>query len=220
MKKVVRILLIISVLSLTGCDFLRKVAGRPTSADLAEKQRLIDARMLADSLAALAVDSLECESDDSLWQEAERELAEQIAQADLAAEIERAVVAEAQQKARAAAAEKRARAKAAATEKTVSTLKEMGIATCTEFTFGAPMDFIECKYNLVVGVYRNPEAAGNHFKLCTKAGFKPFFVNFANGAKALCLCGSDDVADILDAVSKADSKVCPVDAWVYVKAER
>lgn len=219
MKKVVRILLIISVLSLTGCDFLRMVAGRPTSAQIAEKQRLIDARMLADSLAALAVDSLECESDDSLWQEAERELAEQIAQADLAAEIERAVVAEAQQKAKVAAAEKRARAKAAATEKAVNTLKEIGIVTNSKFTFGTPLDIIECKYNLVVGVYRNPEAAGNHFNLCTKAGFEPFFVNFENGAKALCLCGSDDAAEILDVVSKADSKVCPVDAWVYVKAE-
>lgn len=208
MKKVVRILLIISVLSLTGCDFLRKVAGRPTSADLAEKQRLIDARMLADSLAALEVELAECESDDSLWQEAERELAEQIEQADLAAQIERAVAADAQQ-----------RTKAAAVEKAVSTLKEIGIVTNSKFTFGTPLDIIECKYNLVVGVYRNPEAAGNHFNLCTKAGFEPFFVNFENGAKALCLCGSDDAAEILDVVSKADSKVCPVDAWVYVKAE-
>lgn len=44
MEKVLRIVLILSVLSLAGCDFLRKVAGRPTEAELEVKKYHIAAR--------------------------------------------------------------------------------------------------------------------------------------------------------------------------------
>ncbi|MCQ2166284.1 MAG: hypothetical protein MJY49_02490 [Bacteroidales bacterium] len=37
MKKVFRILLILSILCLSGCDFMRRVAGRPTGAELERK---------------------------------------------------------------------------------------------------------------------------------------------------------------------------------------
>lgn len=43
MKKVFRILLILAILCTTGCDFLRRVAGRPTSAELERKAEKLEA---------------------------------------------------------------------------------------------------------------------------------------------------------------------------------
>lgn len=43
MKKVFRILLIFSILCVSGCDFLRRVAGRPTSAELQDKAAKLEA---------------------------------------------------------------------------------------------------------------------------------------------------------------------------------
>lgn len=52
MKKVTRIILILAILSLSGCDFLRKVAGRPDSAALQVKseQIAIRKRAVSDSI--------------------------------------------------------------------------------------------------------------------------------------------------------------------------
>ena len=47
MKKVVNFILIFAILSLSGCDFLRKVASRPTSADLQLKSEQIQQRRKA-----------------------------------------------------------------------------------------------------------------------------------------------------------------------------
>lgn len=47
MKKVINFLLISAILSLSGCDFLRKVASRPTSADLQAKSEQIRQRRKA-----------------------------------------------------------------------------------------------------------------------------------------------------------------------------
>ena len=56
MKKRIRIVsIILTFLSLTSCDFVRKIAGRPTSGELAEKSELIEQRRKrqADSLQKL-----------------------------------------------------------------------------------------------------------------------------------------------------------------------
>ena len=71
MKKSCIFLIVISLLSLTGCDFMRKLAGRPTSEDVEARRleilraeeaalqarldslRLVEQRMLQDSLNAL-----------------------------------------------------------------------------------------------------------------------------------------------------------------------
>lgn len=52
MKKVTTIILILSFLTLQGCDFLRRVAGRPTSDDLQAKAHAIELRdkSVSDSL--------------------------------------------------------------------------------------------------------------------------------------------------------------------------
>lgn len=54
MKKVIRILLIFSILCISSCDFLRKVAGRPTEADLQAKAERIELRRqeVRDSISA------------------------------------------------------------------------------------------------------------------------------------------------------------------------
>ncbi len=72
MRKSVFLLMLIMLVSLTGCDFLRAVAGRPTGKDIEEKRiaimkaeekalqarldsiRLVEEKRLADSLASAA----------------------------------------------------------------------------------------------------------------------------------------------------------------------
>lgn len=154
MKKVAIICLALSLLSLSGCDFLRTVAGRPTSAELSEKKRVIEEKKAA-------ADSIACrDAKKELW--------------------------------------------------------KLGVKFSSVFTFGNPVHPLEYGYNLIVGVYLTENKARAHYDLARKEGFSPFFIEFANGAKALCLCGSDDCRAILDAVSRAGRMVCPSDAWIYV----
>lgn len=68
MKKVIRILLIFSILCLSSCDFLRKVAGRPTEADLEAKAERIELRrqQVRDSIIAAQEAALALRIQDSL----------------------------------------------------------------------------------------------------------------------------------------------------------
>lgn len=94
-------------------------------------------------------------------------------------------------------------------------LDAMKIRTSSVFRFGAPTIELENRYNLVIGVYRNKDTADAQCNLARKKGYNPYYIPFDGGVNAVCLCGSDFLADILDVVSKADSKVCPKDAWIY-----
>lgn len=204
MKKVIRILLALALLMLTACDFLRVVAGRPTSKDLAEKQNIIAARKAAhascDSLALC--DSLNARDTESYTalESIDEQIVEIISHGK-APETRPAVQPEVK-----------------TTENPMKVLEDMGLRHSSKFSFGEPQSEITSKYNLIIGVYRNEEAARSHFDLALNKGYKPSFIKFENGAQALCLAGSNNPDIILDIVSKADSKVCPDDAWVYVKA--
>ncbi|MCD8313243.1 MAG: SPOR domain-containing protein, partial [Bacteroidales bacterium] len=50
MKKIVFLFLILSVVSLTGCDAFRKIAGRPTSEDIRNRREAIAEAQRADSI--------------------------------------------------------------------------------------------------------------------------------------------------------------------------
>lgn len=173
MKKVLRMLAALSVLSLCGCDFLRMIAGRPTKAELAERMEIIEAEKKA---AAAFADSV------SVYEQAEEKSkpVERISEED--------------------AAER---------------LKIMKVKTSSVFRFGEPQSPLQHKYNLIVGVYRYKETADTQCAIAREKGYEPYFIPFDGGVNAVCLYGSDFLADILDVVSKADSKVCPKDAWIY-----
>lgn len=66
MKKVFRTLLILAILCVSGCDFLRRVAGRPTSTELERKAEKLEAvragkekAAMQDSLKAVTAGKIE-----------------------------------------------------------------------------------------------------------------------------------------------------------------
>lgn len=68
MKKVIRILLIFSILYISSCDFLRKVAGRPTEAEIEARAVYIEERRqeIQDSVFASWKAQREAEVQDSI----------------------------------------------------------------------------------------------------------------------------------------------------------
>lgn len=172
MKKVIRILLIFSILCTSSCDFLRKVAGRPTEADLKVKAECLEhSRQEAQDSISAALEALRAEQiRDSL--------------------------------------------------EAVGTLDSLGVKMSSVFRFGDPLEGLECRYNLIIGVFRNKSIVDAKCKVAAGSGFQPFLISFDGGVTALCLCGSDSLGDVLDAcLAGRKANVCPSDAWVYVRQE-
>lgn len=86
------------------------------------------------------------------------------------------------------------------------------------FTSGEPLTSMPARYNLIVGVYRTKKVSGEHFRRAENAGFEPFFVEFGDGLRALCLASDDSLQEIVDSYDAAlESKACPVNSWIYVR---
>lgn len=173
MKKVIRILLIFSILCVSSCDFLRKVAGRPTESDLKAKAERIECRRqeVQDSISA-ALEALRAkEIQDSL---------ETVAAA--------------------------------------GSLDSLGVKLSSVFRFGEPLEGLEYKYNLIIGVFRTRSIVDSKCRAASDSGFQPFLIPFNGGINALCLCSSDSLGDVVDVyIAGSKARVCPSDAWVYVK---
>lgn len=175
MKKVIRILLIFSILCISSCDFLRKVAGRPTEADIEAKAGYIEKRRqeIQDSVFASWKVQREAEVRDSIL-----------------------------------------------TARAAHSLDSMGVKLSGVFRFGEPLEKLEYRYNLIIGVFRNRSIADSKYKMASDCGFSPFLIPFNGGINALCLCGSDSLGDVVEVfVGGCAAKICPRDAWVYVKQE-
>lgn len=173
MKKVIRILLIFSILCISSCDFLRKVAGRPTEADLKAKAERIERRHqeVQDSISAVQEALRAKQVQDSL---------ETVAAA--------------------------------------GSLDSLGVKLSSVFRFGEPLEGLEYKYNLIIGVFRTRSIVDSKCKAASDSGFQPFLIPFEGGVNALCLCGSDSLGVVLDAfLAGRKANVCPRDAWVYVR---
>lgn len=171
MKKEISILLIFSILALGGCDFLRKVASRPTSQDIQAKSELIRKRQQ--------------EVQDSL-----RKVQETI---------------------RLAQAARKDSLDAAAR------LTELGVKMSSVFSFGAPLDPLPGKFNVITGVFRKDATARSQFNAQKAKGYDPSYIRFKGGVKAVCLVSSDTLSVVASTVGSARAdKVCPRDAWIYV----
>ena len=172
MKKVLLILVIPVFLGLSGCDFLRKVAGRPTSGELQEKKDKIEAR------ARFVRDSVKAVQEAMRIREQERQ--DSIASAEA--------------------------------------LADMGVLLSDVFRFGTPLEKIERKYNIIIGVYRQFPTASAQVEAVKTKGFDPFYIPFAGGVNAVVLGCSDSLADVLCMVREGrQNGACPKDAWVYVR---
>lgn len=172
MKKILRIVLLACMVMLSSCNFMRKVAGRPDSSELARKAVLIDAR------EAYIKDSIK--------------------------QVKRA------RQAREAAVQDSLDA--------LPILREHGVKLSSVFSFGQPVNPLECRYNLIIGVYRNPATARSQMLKVASLGFTPLRIDFEGGECAVCLAADNSLGQIASiTVDGMALKACPPDAWVYVK---
>lgn len=154
-------------LNITSCDFLRSVAGRPTSGDIALMSKLLEVKKQHES--------------DSLKTVAEAE--------KLCLENEAAVQA----------------------------FSELGIKTSSVFSFGDPLEPLQEKYHIVVGVFRTEAAASALERRLCAAGFECSSIFFDGGIRALILAGGNELPAMLPVARAAlESGVCPKDAWIHV----
>lgn len=171
MKKLYTILLFFSFLTLSGCDFLRQVAGRPTGSEIEEKRQIVQLRRKAvsDSLERVRLEAKRIESErrDSI--------------------------------------------------ETVRLFEELDVRLSSVFTYGTPLEPLECRYNLIAGVFRTDKMASATFAKIEEAGFEPFFINFNDGIRALCVRSSDKLSDLYsDYVHGREITVIPANSWIYV----
>lgn len=172
MKKVLPIILIMAVSCLSGCDFFRKVAGRPTSGELQEKKNKIEAR------ARYVRDSIKVVQETVRIREQERQ--DSIASA--------------------------------------AALADMGVLLSDVFRFGTPLEKIERKYNVIIGVYRQFPTASAQVRAVKAKGFEPFYIPFHGDVNAVALGSSDCLSEVLAIVREGRRNgACPKDAWVYVR---
>lgn len=167
MKKVTTyITLVIIFLNITSCDFLRRVAGRPTSADIAIKSETLELRrqQVEDSLRFVA--ALEAARRDSI---------------------------------------------AVATR-----VRDLGVKISDVFFFGDPTEPLQCRYNLIIGVYKTGAMASRQIREVESKGFTPFQIYFKDGVRAIALASDDNLASLADVIESArNAGVLPKDAWIY-----
>lgn len=167
MKKVTTyITLVIFFLSITSCDFMRRVAGRPTSAEIAAKSEALELRrqQREDSLRFVA--AIEAARRDSLV--------------------------------------------------TVARVREAGVKISDKFFFGEPLQPLEKRYNLIIGVYRTSTMASKQIRDAQSKGFSVSSIFFKDGIRALCLVSDDDLKAVADVIENAVAAgVLPKDAWIY-----
>lgn len=167
MKKVTTyITLVIFFLSITSCDFMRRVAGRPTSAEIAAKSEALELRrqQVEDSLRFVA--AIEAARRDSLA--------------------------------------------------TAARISGAGVKISDKFFYGEPLQPLEKRYNLIIGVYRTSTMAAKQIKDARAKGFDVSSIFFKDGIRALSLASEDDLKAMADAIENAIAAgVLPKDAWIY-----
>ena len=73
------------------------------------------------------------------------------------------------------------------------------------------------KYSIVVGSYLDKTNAVKFSEKLTADGFPSEAVRFRNGFTAVCVCPTDDPADILASLRRVrKEKFCPKEVWILV----
>lgn len=172
MKKISRIILLAFMVVLSSCNFMRRVAGRPDSSELARKAVQIEAR--------------------------ETYIKDSIRQAKRARQAREAVVTD--------------------SLAALPVLREHGVKLSDVFSFGQPVRELEHRYNLIIGVYRNPATAKTQMLKVASLGFTPLRIDFEGGECAVCLVADNSLEKVASRAAEGMAlKACPRDAWIYVK---
>lgn len=188
-KSLIPAMLIILTLS-TGCDALRKLAGRPTSEDIelkrAEIVRVKEAarkQHVADSVAL-----------------AQKLVADSLAAADSVAALSESKVAEEQ---------KSPRPKLGGQERgTMLNPAALGGLFTTNLDY---------HYYIIVGAFKERANAEKMVNIVNAAGYTGTMISFRNGLNAVGVCQTDDIDKAFEGLAKAKGEsFCPADAWILV----
>ncbi len=103
----------------------------------------------------------------------------------------------------------------------VGEINALGVKLSDVFYFGDPIDGLQYKYHLVMGVYRTNKMAQQQLDDLSSKGFQPSTLLFKGGVQAVVLERSDDIAVIASTLKRAKAAgVCPKDAWVHVNSKK
>jgi hypothetical protein len=176
--------------AVSGCDFFRKVAGRPTSADIQEKKILIE-RHEEEKLA--------------LEMEQERIRVEK-ARLDSIAEVEhlRTLAEETVRKDSLNALDQLSNEKVLMYP--LSTFK------------GLSSGEISHRYHIILGSFKEESNADKLIRqIMDKSDFEPVKLSFLNNRTAVGVCPSNKLTEIVDVIDDVRAcPFCPKDAWILV----
>ena len=72
-------------------------------------------------------------------------------------------------------------------------------------------------YAIVIGAFRDEANAAKSASRAEEAGYSAELLSFRGGLKAVAVCGTNDVRDILSSFNKIRTEsFCPKDGWILV----
>ena len=204
MKRIIHIVLLLAVLSLTGCDGLRRLAGRPTSQELAEKQasilavqeaahqaRIDSLRRVQQALAALR-EFIMCHGPTASWlSTAEAVLPAGHDWGDRMNTIRQNVL---------------------------DSLKQMrGTILNPSAMGGLYTTKLDYRYYIVVGAFTMRSNAEKLLTRVQDAGYVATLISFRNGYNAVGVCQTDRLPEAFASLKKVKTEsFCPPDVWILV----
>ncbi len=103
----------------------------------------------------------------------------------------------------------------------VGEINALGVKLSDVFYFGDPIDGLQYKYHLVMGVYRTNKMAQQQIDALAASGYQTYTLLFKGGVQAVVLERSDDISVIASTLKRAKaSGVCPKDVWVHVNNKK
>lgn len=177
-------------LLLTGCDFMRNLAGRPTSTDITAKKILIEQKQRAEAEQALLAE-IPAEAAEPVATVPAQDVPEEAPKPGRVVddpEVLSSFVAD------------------GVLVKKASTLKSF------------PSSQVETKYCIIVGAFGVKDNADKVAAAATKAGFKAVELNYRSGMVGVGIIPSNNIVEVYNLFQKAKGEsFCPKDAWLFVK---
>lgn len=202
MKKSHIIFVAVMLMMVSGCDFFRKVAGRPTSSEIEAKR---------EHIAKLEIGQQdECNEKKEAYALPDTSLEKQVVADHNAQHLTAEVMKPDEEKAIADSLE------------AIEILKKNN---CVMFNLsrhkGVSSGKLSHRYYIIVGSFRD---AANADKFMTKVAqdptMEPVKMHFRTGMDAIGVCPRNKLSEIADVIGYVkDQKFCPKDAWVLVNQE-
>ena len=185
--------MLVAALTLTGCDFMRKMTGRPTSEEVEQmkaeiervellKQEEARLRAVIDSLTAVqqvALDSAACAADSAAVDTVQIEVVEQVA-------VQKA---------------------------------EPKVVYADNYAYLTP--HLENRFYIIIGAFQTYANAKALMDKAAMFGYSPVLIGCKDGLIGVGVCPVDEYEDALRALQiLRREEFCPKDSWIYTNRRR